>query len=57
MNRNRLFIASCVALVTTSMVFSIRGDVLDALGNDFQLNKEQLGQLLSLRSWASRCRF
>ena len=47
MNRNRLFIASCVALVTTSMVFSIRGDVLDALGNDFQLNKEQLGQLLS----------
>ncbi len=47
MDRNRLFIASCVALVTTSMVFSIRGDVLDALGNDFQLNKEQLGQLLS----------
>ncbi len=47
MNRNRLFLASCVALVTTSMVFSIRGDVLDALGNDFQLNKEQLGQLLS----------
>ncbi len=47
MNRNRLFIASCVALVTTSMVFSIRGDVLDALGTDFHLNKEQLGQLLS----------
>ena len=47
MNRNRLFLASCVALVTTSMVFSIRGDVLDALGNDFNLNKEQLGQLLS----------
>ncbi len=47
MNRNRLFLASCVALVTTSMVFSIRGDVLDALGNDFHLNKEQLGQLLS----------
>lgn len=47
MNRNRLFLASCVALVTTSMVFSIRGDVLDALGTDFQLTKEQLGQLLS----------
>lgn len=47
MNRNRLFLASCVALVTTSMVFSIRGDVLDALGIDFQLTKEQLGQLLS----------
>ena len=47
MNRNRLFLASCVALVTTSMVFSIRGDVLDALGVDFQMNKEQLGQILS----------
>lgn len=51
MNRNRLFVASCVALVTTSMVFSIRGDVLDALGADFQLNKEQLGQLLSPAFW------
>ncbi len=47
MNRNRLFIASCVALVTTSMVFSIRGDVLDALGNDFQLDKQQIGLLIS----------
>ena len=43
MNRNRLFVASCIALVTTSMFFSIRGDAADALGNDFQLNKEQLG--------------
>ena len=47
MNRNRLFLASCVALVTTSMVFSIRGDALDALGVDFKLTNEQLGQLLS----------
>ena len=43
MNRNRLFIASCIALVTTSMFFSIRGDAADALATDFQLNKEQLG--------------
>ena len=43
MNRNRLFVASCVALVTTSMFFSIRGDAADALSNDFQLTKEQLG--------------
>ena len=51
MNRNRLFLASCVALVTTSMVFSIRGDILDALGADFQLNKEQIGQILSPAFW------
>ena len=50
-NRNKLFIASCVALVTTSMVFSIRGDILDALGADFKLNKEQLGIILSPAFW------
>ena len=43
MNRNRLFVASCIALVTTSMFFSIRGDAADALGADFQLTKEQIG--------------
>ncbi|MDE0626001.1 MAG: MFS transporter, partial [Bryobacterales bacterium] len=43
MNRNRLFVASCIALVTTSMFFSIRGDAADALSNDFQLTNEQLG--------------
>ena len=31
MNPGKLFAASCVALVTTSMVFSIRGDIADAL--------------------------
>ncbi len=51
MNRNRLFVASCVALVTTSMVFSIRGDVMTALGVDFRLNNEQVGQLVSPAFW------
>ena len=50
-NRNRLFVASCVALVTTSMVFSIRGDILDAIGADFQLTKEQIGIILSPAFW------
>src|SRR5581483_11021339 len=47
----RLFVASCLALITTAMVFSIRGDILDALGADFHLNKEQLGLLLSPAFW------
>jgi MFS family permease len=51
MNPRRLFIASCTALVTTSMVFSIRGDILDSLGRDFHLNNEQLGLLLSPAFW------
>ena len=51
MNPSRLFAASCVALVTTSMVFSIRGDILDALAADFRLTKEQIGLCLSPAFW------
>ncbi len=51
MNPKKLFIASCIALVTTSMVFSIRGDILDALGADFHLTKEQTGLILSPAFW------
>ncbi|MBL8227404.1 MAG: MFS transporter [Bryobacterales bacterium] len=51
MHPGRLFFASCLALVTTSMVFSIRGDILDALGADFQLTKQQIGLVLSPAFW------
>jgi MFS family permease len=50
-NRRRLFLASCVSLVTTAMVFSIRGDILDALGAEFNLTNHQLGLLLSPAFW------
>src|SRR5579884_1918510 len=50
-NPRRLFLASCVALITTAMVFSIRGDILDALGTDFHLTKQQTGLLLSPAFW------
>jgi len=51
MNPRRLFVASCIALITTSMVFSIRGDILDSLGADFRLTKEQLGLILAPAFW------
>jgi MFS family permease len=51
MNRQRLFVASCISLVTTSMVFSIRGDVLDAVAGDFKLTKQQIGVVLSPAFW------
>ncbi len=51
MHPRRLFVASCVALVTTSMVFSVRGDILDALGADFHLNKQQTGVALMPAFW------
>ncbi len=51
MHPGRLFFASCLALVTTSMVFSIRADILDALGADFHLDKTQIGVVLSPAFW------
>jgi MFS family permease len=51
MDKRKLFIASCVALLTTSMVFSVRGDILDAMSQDFHLTKEQMGLILSPAFW------
>jgi MFS transporter, putative metabolite:H+ symporter len=42
-NKNRLFLASCFALITTSMAFGIRAGVLTQLGVDFNLDQEHLG--------------
>jgi MFS family permease len=53
MDRRRLFFTSCVALITTAISFSMRGDVLDALGVDFHLNHEQLGFILSPAFWGN----
>jgi MFS family permease len=41
--RRRLFVASCFALLTTAMVFSIRAATLDELGSHFHVNKELVG--------------
>jgi MFS family permease len=49
---NRLFITSCISLVTTSMVFSIRGDIEPAMGQAFQLTHEQMGTIWSPALWA-----
>lgn len=52
-DRNRLFVASCVAIATTGVVFSIRGDILDALGTEFRLSRYQIGLLLSPAFWGN----
>ena len=51
MNRSKLFVASCVSLVTTAMVFAIRGDVADSMAAAFHLTKEQLGLIFSPAFW------
>ncbi len=42
-NKNRLFLASCISLIVTAMTFAIRAGILGQLGSDFQLTDEELG--------------
>lgn len=53
MNKRRLFFVSCLALVTTAVSFSMRGDALDALGVDFRLSNQQIGVALSPAFWGN----
>lgn len=46
MNSRRLFIASCMALITSAFSFMIRQNIADALGTEFLLSKQDVGQVL-----------
>ncbi len=52
LHKQRLFVASCLSLVTTSMVFAIRGDIEGAMSAAFHLTKEQMGSIWSPAFWA-----
>ena len=47
-NRDRLFLASCVALIVTAMTFAIRAGILNELSFEFGLNNVQLGWVNSM---------
>lgn len=51
MNRNRLFLASRIALIVTSMSFAIRGDLIKPLGEAFGLSGEQIGWAAAPAFW------
>ena len=51
MNVRRLFVASCLSLLTTSMVFAIRGDIEAASAAAFHLTKEQMGLIWGPAFW------
>lgn len=42
-NKNRLFLGSCFALITTAFAFGIRAGIMNDLVRDMQLNDSQLG--------------
>ncbi|HKK75115.1 MAG TPA: MFS transporter [Saprospiraceae bacterium] len=47
-NQNRLFYASCFALITTALSFSIRAGILPELGEELALSATQLGVINSM---------
>lgn len=51
MNARTLFIASCVALVTSAFTFVIRGDILPLLKVHFVLSDESLGWIAGAAFW------
>jgi fucose permease len=50
-NNNRLFIASCVALVATSMTFSIRANLIGTLGAEFNIPATEMGIVFGTAFW------
>lgn len=49
--KNKLFIASCLALLVTSLSFGIRAGILNELGDEFSLNKGQLATIAATAFW------
>ena len=50
-NRNKLFVASCLSLLVTSLSFGIRAGILGRLGTEFNLNASQLGTIAATAFW------
>jgi MFS family permease len=46
MNSRRLFVASCIALITSAFSFMIRQDISDSLAVDFVLTKQAVGEIM-----------
>src|SRR5262249_30910726 len=51
MNKQRLFTASCIALIATAMSFAIRGDIMGELQQLMGLNDTQLGWIGTAAFW------
>ena len=50
-NKNQIFVASCLALLVTSLSFGIRAGLLDTWKHDYQLTQEDVGIITSTAFW------
>ena len=51
LEKSKLFWASCLALLVTSLSFGIRAGILDSLGVQFSLSKAELGTIAATAFW------
>ncbi|RYZ24290.1 MAG: MFS transporter, partial [Chitinophagaceae bacterium] len=49
--RDKLFVASCLALLVTSLSFGIRAGILGTLGEEFGLTKSELASITATAFW------
>ncbi len=49
--RNKLFVASCLALLVTSLSFGIRAGIINQLGVEFHLDEKQLAAIVATAFW------
>jgi MFS family permease len=49
--RNKLFWASCLALLVTALSFGIRAGIMNKLGTNFNLTTQQLGVITAAAFW------
>ena len=50
-NKKQLFLGSCLALLVTSLSFGIRAGILGRLGDEFGLDKAELGTIAATAFW------
>ncbi|WP_428718891.1 MFS transporter [Undibacterium curvum] len=49
--KNQLFVASCLSMLTTAMIFSVRADILGPVANQFHLSNEMVGWIVGSVFW------
>ena len=50
-NRNQLFVASCLSLLVTSLSFGIRAGLLNTWSHEFALDQQQIGIITGTAFW------
>ncbi|MCC6484386.1 MAG: MFS transporter [Armatimonadetes bacterium] len=50
-NRQMMFVTSCIAIIATALVFSVRGDILGDLKTSFDLSDVEVGWVSTIALW------